>query len=52
MKNSTIFSIALGMAAGAIVATFYKPIQNMIKKGTKTIKQSAENMINRAEERE
>ena len=45
MKSDIIFGVLLGTVVGATVATFYKPAQNMVKKGTEMVKNEASNVL-------
>lgn len=48
MKSDIIFGVLLGTVVGATVATFYKPAQNMVKKGTEMVKNEATSILNKA----
>lgn len=52
MKNSVMVGLALGMIIGAVGVTFYKPAQNIVKKGTNAIKEEAEAMLNKVKNKD
>lgn len=47
MKSDVFIGIVLGTLIGATVATFYKPAQNVVKKGTEMVKEEASTMLSK-----
>ena len=50
MKSDILFGIIVGTFVGATVATFYKPAQEMVKKGTEMVKTETTNILNKVKE--
>lgn len=50
MKNNILCGMIVGCFVGATIVTFCKPAQNIIKKGTKMIKEETKNIFIKSNE--
>ena len=51
MKSDIIFGMLLGSLVGAMIATYNKPTQQAIKKGTEIVKNETSKVLEKAKEK-